>query len=247
MHIAAPYSNPERVVAIKAIGIEKLEGKLALVHHEVKSLRKVDHPNIVKIYETFADNDYFYIVMEYCSGVELFDYIEHNTNLSEETAAALTKSILGSIKHLHSMKICHRDLKPENIIFDMNSQELKLVDFGLSKVINEGTYLETKVGTPFYVAPEVLRGKYNKQCDMWSVGVIAYVLLSGYPPFYGDNNKETYRKILKCEYEFNEDEFGRVSTEAIDFVRRLLVPNAEERMTAEEALAHKWITRKGII
>ena len=97
VHMAAPYSNPERVVAVKAIAIEKLQGKLALVHHEVKSLRKVDHPNIVKIHETFADNEYFYIVMEYCTGIELFDHIEQNGNVCEESAAELTKSILGSI------------------------------------------------------------------------------------------------------------------------------------------------------
>ena len=87
------------------------------------------------------------------------------------------------------MNICHRDLKPENIIFDVKQQELKLVDFGLSRVVDDGIYLDTKVGTPFYVAPEVLRGKYNKMCDMWSIGVIAYTLLCGYPPFFGDSNK----------------------------------------------------------
>ena len=187
------------------------------------------------------DNEFFYIVMEYCNGGELFEHIMDRGKFSERQAARVVRRVVGALKHLHDLKICHRDLKPENLIFDKSSNDVRLIDFGLSKIANHEEELETKVGTPYYVAPEVLKGKYNVQCDMWSVGVITYIMLCGYPPFYGDNNKEIFKKILTCDYKFYEDEWKHISKEAVHFVRKLIIVDTEVRMSAEEALKHPWL------
>jgi len=142
--------------------------------------------------------------MELCTGGELFDRIVEQQKFSEAKAAKLLSKTLSAVKHLHNHGICHRDLKPENFLFldKAEEAEIKIIDFGLSKKFDHAEMMgemKTIVGTPFYVAPEVLNGSYDKQCDVWSVGVILYILLCGYPPFDGDNNKEIFRAIMKEE------------------------------------------------
>lgn len=132
---------------------------------------------------------------------------------------------MSAIKHLHDKNIAHRDLKPENIIFENNptSINIKLIDFGLSKLLHkEGKLMITKLGTPYYVSPEVLEGVYDKRCDLWSIGVIAFILLSGTPPFNGRNEVEVFNKIRCCDYEFNEKQWANISKEAQDFIEKLL-------------------------
>merc|ERR1719334_1449185 len=152
----------------------------------------MDHPNIIKLFETFEDHRNIYLVMELCSGGELFDRIIATGHFSEKEAAVLMQQIIRAVYYMHENSICHRDLKPENFLFmtkdPIESNYLKIIDFGLSCKFSPDKVMETKAGTPYYVAPQVLSGKYDHQSDIWSCGVIMYVLLCGYPPFFGDTD-----------------------------------------------------------
>lgn len=170
---------------------------------------QIDHPNIIKLYEVYEDSRYVYLIMEECTGGELFDRIYErivNKNLyTEKEAAAIFRQYMSAVCHCHSQKICHRDLKPENLLFLNKSPDspLKVIDFGLSKIFTESNHrMSTKVGTAYYVSPEVLQGNYDEKCDIWSSGVILYILLTGEPPFNGPNDNEIYRKIMKKKFSF---------------------------------------------
>jgi calcium-dependent protein kinase len=155
----------------------------------VRILTKLDHPNIVKYYETYEDIKYMYLVMEYCPGGELFKRItqKNESIFNESEAASIMKKLLRAINYCHSQGIVHRDIKAENIMYGKDG-EVKLIDFGLSKAVaNKNSTLTTIAGTPFYMAPEVMDNDYNSQCDIWSLGVLMYVLLSGYMPFQAES------------------------------------------------------------
>ena len=180
---------------------------------------KVDHPNIVKIYEIFKDKEHLYIVMEYIDGIELFEFVVEHTKIKELDSAKITKQLLKTIKYLNSLNIWHRDIKPENILVNPKSLHIKLIDFGLSTYFSDFNQLNTKVGTPYYVSPEVLRGDYNKQCDIWSVGVIAYILLTGCPPFQGENLAEVYNEILNEKLKLYRSDWEDLSSYSLDSIR----------------------------
>ncbi len=170
---------------------------------------QIDHPNIIKLYEVYEDKKYVYLIMEECTGGELFDRIFErisNKNLyTEKEAVAIFKDYMSAICHCHSQKICHRDLKPENLLCldTSNNSPIKVIDFGLSQIYTSTNHkMSTKVGTAYYVSPEVLEGNYDEKCDIWSSGVILYILLSGDPPFNGQNDNEIYRKIAKKKFSF---------------------------------------------
>jgi calcium-dependent protein kinase len=194
----------------------------------------LDHPNISKYYETYDSPKNIYLVMEYCGGVDLFDKIVKNKDsFSEQKAAQIMKCLFLAINHCHSLNIAHRDLKPENIMYDeeveMNTdlsevryEQIKIIDFGLSKQRSTNKKLSTIVGTPFYVAPEVLSGDYDFECDNWSLGVIMHVLVSGYLPFYGQNEREVFEKIKKADLKFDQEEFKVISSSAKDLIKKLL-------------------------
>ncbi len=169
---------------------------------------------------------YYYLVCELCSGGELFDRILEKGRFSEHGAAKIIYKILLALNYMHDAGVCHRDLKPENFMFASSHKhaEIKIIDFGLSKFISKGQKLDTIVGTPYYVAPEVLRGQYNQTCDMWSVGVLLYILLCGYPPFTGKGSKEIFKKILTVSLEFPEDDWRGISVSAKNLIRELLHP-----------------------
>jgi len=140
------------------------------------------------------------------------------------------------------MGVVHRDLKPENILFDADMQTVKLIDFGMSKILeDENALMNTKLGTPYYISPEILQGKYDKGCDMWSIGVITFVLLTGEPPFYGRNAAELFKKIKTCDFDFVQPIWKTTSKEAEKFICGLIEPNMGKRMTVEQALSHPWI------
>lgn len=184
--------------------------------------------------------------MELCDGEELFEHLTSIGKFSEADAAKIIKQILSAIKHLHDKNIAHRDLKPENIIFMKSNEKteinIKLIDFGLSKLLGiNGKIMMTKLGTPYYVSPEVLEGNYDKRCDLWAVGVIAFILLSGSPPFNGRNEIEVFNKIRCCDYEFPEKQWNYISEDAKDFIAKLLHPDPNKRMTAEHGLKHLWL------
>lgn len=156
-------------------------------------MRKADHPNIINFYEIYSDENHFHIVTEYCEGGELFEHIIDKGTISEKEAANIILKIVSALRHLHLKNICHRDLKPENILFEYKGKkpEIKVIDFGLSKYFTEKSkIMTTKIGTPYYISPEILEGKYDKNCDMWSLGVITYIMLCGYPPFNSRNGNE---------------------------------------------------------
>ena len=162
---------------------------------EVKILQTLDHPHIIKLYEYFEDTKNVYLITEICGGGELFDKIIEKEYFDEMYASKVFKQILQAINYCHSLEIAHRDLKPENFLYETkeDSSDIKVIDFGLSKIChskNNGKIerLKTRAGTPYYISPEVLAGNYDKSCDLWSAGCILYILLCGYPPFYGDDD-----------------------------------------------------------
>ena len=221
------------------------ESDLQKFRREIKILIKTDHPNIIKLYEVFETNKYLYLIMERCNGGELFDKIINNIGsgkmYSEKIAANLLLQIMSAIDYCHKNGICHRDLKPENILFLKEGNEennpIKVIDFGLSQILDKDK-LTSPVGTPYYVAPEILSGEYNQKCDIWSAGVILCILLTGEPPFNGPNNAIIYHKIKNFEYCFSE-KWKYISNEAKDLVSHMLVPQ-NMRYNASEVLAHPW-------
>lgn len=183
--------------------------------------------------------------MEHCKGGELFDRIVAAHRFTEKHAADIMNQMLSAVKHLHEKGIVHRDLKPENFLMDDTTEnaEVKLIDFGLSKRFSSQDEMErmhTVVGTPYYVAPEVLKGNYDVSCDVWSLGVILFVFLCGYPPFEGDNNKEIFRNVIKQPLTFDPADWNNISGLAKDLVCKMLEKDASRRISAQQCLEHPW-------
>lgn len=236
----AKHKQSQVVRAVKTI--PKAQGP---VSGEVSIMKVMDHPNIIKLYECFEDPRNMYLVMELCTGGELFDAIIDAGTFTESQAASLMKQMVSGISYMHSNSCCHRDLKPENYILPskcaIDSVQLKLIDFGLSCKCAPGQQLSTKVGTPYYVAPEVLGGKYDMGCDVWSIGVIMYVMLSGYPPFNGRTDEDVLQKVKSGKFNFSSVEWTGVSKEAKDLITTMLIMDRKKRVTAEQALGDHWI------
>ena len=240
-------ADPTLEVAIKLFNKSKLKSdSFKRIKEEVKILTSLDHPNIVKYYQTYEDTKYLYLVTEYCSGGELFDKIasQENQVFNESEAAAIMKKLLRAINHCHANGITHRDIKPENIMYGADG-EIKLIDFGLSRALEEeelgSKALRTVAGTLAYMAPEVMTEKYDpKHCDIWSLGVLMYLLVSGYLPFQGENRSHIYQRIKTAQFHFNHKEFDSVSEEAKSLIKKMLVVTTADRITAEQALKHEW-------
>ncbi|KAF0692587.1 Aste57867_16342 [Aphanomyces stellatus] len=232
-------------VAIKTIPKVKVSRPETL-RREIEILRTVDHPNIIKLFDVFEDTRHLHLVTELCTGGELFDRIIARGHYTEADAAVLVRKILDAVKHCHDRDICHRDLKPENFLFAAKNEdaELKVIDFGLSRTDTGGTdsFMTTRVGTPYYIAPEVLGRHYDKSCDLWSIGVITYILLCGYPPFYGDSDPEIFASVRSGKYSYDTPEWVGVSAEAKDLINHLLLLDASKRLTAAQALQHPWLS-----
>lgn len=240
--VGVPKNDTRKKYAIKSIDKERLsDNKISQLSREIETLTAVDHPNIIKYYETYDDDKYFHIVMEYCTGGELLDRIISKKYFSEFEAADVVFKIASAISHCHSLGIVHRDLKPENILYESKVEfsDMKIIDFGLSRKI-EGP-LNTVVGSPYYVAPEVLEGKYDLKCDCWSIGVIMYVLLSGSPPFYAPEKVDLYEKIKHEDPDFAHPRWLKVSKEAKQLVKSLLDKNPNKRPSCEDIINSPWI------
>ena len=186
--------------------------------------------------------------MELMQGGELFDQILDKEQFSENEARQAVKSIIDAIQYCHSKGIAHRDIKPENLLLsnkDIGIASLKIADFGLARLLEENSLASTTCGTPGYVAPEVLMQRpYGKACDYWSIGVVAFILLSGTPPFYEDDNFALFEQIKNCQYDFDVETWDSVSYEAKDFIQRILVADPEYRMNCEDMLQHPWMKLK---
>lgn len=219
------------------------------IFREVKVLKQLDHPNIIKIYEYFSDDKFIFIVTELMQGGELFDRIMDVHHFSERKAAEIFMQILSAVNYLHNHKIVHRDLKPENILFD--GDNIKLIDFGTSREFDPNTKMKGTHGTPYYIAPEVLQHSYNEKCDVWSCGVILYILLSGSPPFNGNNDDEILNAVQRGQYSFDLPEFEQISDYAKRLITKMLTFNPKHRITISEAINDAWfkmvLTKKEVI
>ena len=221
---------------------------------EIQILIKSDHPNIIKLYEVFESQRSLYLVMEECKGGEIFDriieHIQKKQMYSEQEAAKIFQQVMSSIEYCHNNGICHRDLKPENILYLNAGPEkdnpIKVIDFGLSQVISSDKKLSTKVGTAYYVSPEILKGDYTEKCDIWSAGVILYIFLSGDPPFNGPNDQAIYGKIAEQKYSFPEKKWKNISKEAKDLISHMITPE-NERYTAKQVLSHPWFSNTSTV
>ncbi|XP_051976088.1 death-associated protein kinase 2-like isoform X2 [Xyrauchen texanus] len=212
---------------------------------EVDILQELQHPNIITLHDVFENRTDVVLILELVSGGELFDFLAQKESLSEEEATEFIKQILNGVQYLHSKKIAHFDLKPENImLLDKNVQlpRIKLIDFGLAHRIKDGVDFKDIFGTPEFVAPEIVNYELlGLEADMWSIGVITYILLSGASPFLGESKQETLANISAVEYEFDEEIFGSTSELAKSFIRQLLVKDTRKRLTIQDALNHTWI------
>jgi len=214
-----------------------------LFKQEYELLTMLDHPSILGYRDCYMDYKNFYFCTELCKGGELFDKIKEMKKFSEVEAAMFIRTIISAIGHCHSKNIVHRDLKPENIVFRTKHQkEMVIIDFGDAKVVDDNATYEDFVGTAFYLAPECVRNRTGaelKKSDMWTIGVITYVLLTGRPPFYGRDNKEILKKIIRGKVSFPQS--TRLSRSARDFIKKLIKKSPEARLSAKQALEHKWL------
>jgi calcium-dependent protein kinase len=231
--------------ACKELQKKKLSDYEGLMR-EVNLMIKLDHPNIIKLYEVYENEKYIYLIMELCTGGELFDKIVEKTDqgmqFSEQEAASLFKQMMSAINYCHKNGIVHRDLKPENLLF-LNKDDkspIKVIDFGMSKRFDSKNFMSEKVGTAYYISPEVLEGHYDEKCDIWSAGVILYIIICGYPCFNGDDDDEIFAAIKKGKIVFPSPEWDEVSNEVRDLIKKMCC-SADKRLTAEQVLNEPWV------
>jgi calcium-dependent protein kinase len=213
---------------------------------EVNLMIKLDHPNIIKLYEYYEDEKNIYLIMELCTGGELFDKIIKNTEngkpFTEKQVAHIFKQMMSAVNYCHKNGIVHRDLKPENLLYFDQSEDspIKVIDFGMSQRFDHEKFMTEKVGTAYYVSPEVIKGKYDEKCDIWSAGVILYILISGYPCFNGEDDKEIISSILRGKVQFYSPEWDNISDDVKNLVLKMCCP-PEKRLTAEQVLNETWV------
>ncbi|XP_042310850.1 calcium/calmodulin-dependent protein kinase type IV [Sceloporus undulatus] len=219
-----------------------------IVRTEIGVLLRLSHPNIIKLKEIFETPTEISLVLELVTGGELFDRIVEKGYYSERDAADAVKQILEAVAYLHANGIVHRDLKPENLLYATPAPDapLKIADFGLSKIVADQVTMKTVCGTPGYCAPEILRGcAYGPEVDMWSLGIITYILLCGFEPFFDERGDQyMFKRILNCEYDFVSPWWDDVSLNAKDLVKKLIVLDPKKRLTTFQALQHPWVTGK---
>ncbi|EFA79680.1 putative protein serine/threonine kinase [Heterostelium album PN500] len=225
-------------VAIKAISKQHVnDADMKRFTREIEIMKKLKHKNIIQLIEVFDSHE--------VRGGELFDKIVEKGQYSEKDACNLVRQIVSAVEYMHQHGVCHRDLKPENLLCsadDEAEQFVRIADFGLSKIFEGGEELKTACGTPDYVAPEILECKpYDTSVDMWSIGVITYILLCGFAPFYADTHHELFQKILDLEYDFPEPEWSGITDHAKDFISQLLVISPTERSSASQCMKHPWL------
>ncbi|KAL3810362.1 hypothetical protein ACHAXA_004204 [Cyclostephanos tholiformis] len=249
------------VYAIKSIRKDNPHVVPRDLKHEIETLRFTRHCGIIRLIDVIEDDTHVHLVTDLCEGGELYERIIARSSSStrgddddhdvpcftEGEAAKILRQILDALSHMHELGIAHRDIKPENVMFATTDDDssIRLIDLGTSRrhCNTSERPMSRVVGTPHYIAPEVLRGKYDKSCDLWSVGVVAYVLLCGYLPFNGDTNPLTYEFVLRGICDYHAEDWKNIGVDAMDFVQKLLDINPGRRMTARQALDHPWMMR----
>ena len=229
--------------AIKILNKERLKTQTKSSSiNEIEILSKLDHPNIIHVETILDDEINFYIIMEYCSEGELFDYIVKEEKLDEIEAAVFFYQLIKGVEYIHSQNLAHRDLKPENLLY-LNKNEnspIKVIDFGMSKRFTHEKFMNEKVGTAYYISPEILQGKYDEKCDIWSAGVILYIIICGYPCFNGEDDDEIFAAIQKGKIQFPSPEWDDISEDAKNLIKKMCCP-PEKRLTAEQVLQEVWV------
>ncbi|KAF5823427.1 putative protein kinase CAMK-CDPK family [Helianthus annuus] len=239
--------KPQEMKRMLSAGLQA-DRLLKVNNGNLKDFYMLGHPNVVSIKGAYEDSISVYLVMELCAGGELFDRIIDKSYYSEQKAADLAKTIVSVIEGCHSLGVMHRDLKPENFLFvdDDEDSVMKIIDFGLSSFFKPGEIFTDVVGSPYYVAPEVLLKYYGPEADIWSAGVIIYVLLCGVPPFYADTEEDIFEEVLHGKLDFSIDPWPKISESAKDLVKKMLVRDRKKRITAHEVLCHPWISVDGV-
>jgi len=232
------------VYAVKIIDKSKVE-VLSDLQREVGVMSEIIHPNIVRLYAVYNDAKRMHLVLELLEGGELLDRIIKQRTYTEKSAAITVVAVCDGLAYMHERNIVHRDLKPENLVYSTSAanSDIKITDFGFARTANGGEIMSTACGTPGYVAPEVLsyEGYSSGAVDMWSMGVLLYVLLCGFPPFHHDELPKLYRQIMKARYDFPSPFWDKVSPEAKDCVRAMLTLDSSKRIKADEVKSHKWV------
>ena len=223
-----PYSNVNQII------------------NEINILKTLDHPNILKVLEFHLTADKFFIITDYCPEGELFHEIDKKSHFTEKETSFILYQILQAVRYIHKMRIVHRDIKPENIMIMEREPSgllhVKLIDFGTAKLFIEGNKHKALVGSSYYIAPEVIKGKYDESCDIWSIGVIMYIMLIGTPPFNGDEDDDILKAVTNGKYDTTLPQYQALSDNAKDLLTKLLKYNPSDRITAAEALNHPWFT-----
>jgi len=246
-----PKAGKKEPLACKSIS--KLQANrpadMEAVRREIEILKEVGaHPNVPALVHVFEDTDCIHLVQELCTGGELFDRIIERGSYSERDAARIVKTMIEVVSYCHAQGVIHRDLKPENFLFKTNKErqdpsqhdELMAIDFGLSVRYRQGDVFADPVGSPYYIAPEVLRRSYTEKCDVWSVGVVMYILLTGEPPFGGANTSIIFENIRSGQ--LNMRKLAKVSEEARNLIQGLLNRDIDRRLTADQAKSHSWLS-----
>lgn len=243
VRLARSRQSSTGLFAVKTFNLQGISPeKREQLETEAEIFLAVDHPHVARLVDVYDSDDELSLVMECLTGGELFARVRKLKRFSEADAAVAAHQMLLAVNYIHSHGVVHRDIKLENFLYDyQGSSNLKLIDFGFSKVVQGDTKMDYCCGSMSYIAPEVITKSYTSQCDLWSLGVVVFVLLFGYMPFAAEKKEALCNIILRGDFEYKEDAWDRISESGQDFVRRLLVVNPKKRMTAQQALKHEWI------
>lgn len=233
--------DPDFHVAVKAVSYNNLKGYYNSLLQEILALKQADHPSIVNLLEVYYDSENVYLVMEKIEGVTLHYIIDYEDKATEKDTVIIVEQLLKIVVYLNKINIAHWDIRPNNVLINPATLSLKLLDFGSSKYLVDEADFNDKIKEPLYSAPEMLIKKFNKKCDVWSIGIIAYHLLWGKVPFYAKKRNDLYKDIMKNKINFDNLYWMNRSKNALDFFSKILNPDPAKRISASNALKHPWI------
>ena len=229
--------------AIKSIVKRDLSKHKQILKRELEIMASVDHPNLIRLYETYEDELYLHLVIELCTGGDVCERIIERGSFDEDQAKIIMKQLLSAVNYMHLNNITHRDLKAENFLYvDKNSSDVKICDFGMS-IRNYRNKMKSIAGTPYYLAPEVFKGPYTKACDVWSLGVFMFFILTGKHPFKGSNLESIYEKSSKGVINLDLSQLAGLSSEGQDFLKNMLEIKPNKRISSKQALSHSWFQK----